>query len=255
MRKKVSEGREGTVVDFLVTRIAYFRLRVYDAIRAKAGETKRSPLRYIRACTRLARLGHKGDGGRRCGTRDACTRLQDEINTILCKRARLIARGKASGISGIPNKLTLNAEGSSSSTPPSFLYLPIRIPSANSREPPTFSDENDEEKYMYRCPPQHAVFQYHLTAISLIRSARRVRGWERKTIWKRVPRKLCMAPAQMTEGWFRDASHAALFLLAEWTQFHLRAFVADTTSFGASYFMRHYWMIFDAEYSVEINGK
>lgn len=52
----------------------------------------------------------------------ACTRLQDEINTILCKRAGLIARGKASGISGIPNKLTLNAEGSplSSTLPPTF---------------------------------------------------------------------------------------------------------------------------------------
>lgn len=46
------------------------------------------------------------------GGRDACTRLQDEINTILCKRVRLIARGKASGISGIPNKLTLNVGGS-----------------------------------------------------------------------------------------------------------------------------------------------
>lgn len=41
-------------------------------------------------------------------------RLQDEINTILCKRARLIALGKAYGISGIPNKLTLNVEGSPS---------------------------------------------------------------------------------------------------------------------------------------------
>lgn len=60
---------------------------------------------------------------------NACTRLQDEINTILCKRARLIVRGKASGISGIPNKLTLNAEGS---PPPPFH---LRVPSVSSRAP------------------------------------------------------------------------------------------------------------------------
>lgn len=96
--------------------------------------------------------------------RDACTRLQDEINTILCKRARLIARGKASGISGIPNKLTLNAEGSP--LPPFHLREPRVV------EPATYAPgwvrERRREIYI-DAPATHAVSQYHLTAISLIR--------------------------------------------------------------------------------------
>jgi len=125
----------------------------------------------LRGTTREMRRGTREEGGAR-------TRLQDEINTILCKRVRLIARGKASGISGIPNKLTLNAEGSPVSTlPPFHLRARARVVESHSRSRTggkrVGTRRNDEERniyiYIYRMAPQHAVSQYHLTAISLIR--------------------------------------------------------------------------------------
>lgn len=132
-------------MDFLVTRIDYFGLRVYDAIRSKSRGTKRSPpppsFPLSARVQRLARLGREEVGREEVaeddnvGRETRCTRLQDEINTILCKRARLIARGKASGISGIPNKLTLNAEGSPLFHPST--YIP-GSESASGIEPPTF---------------------------------------------------------------------------------------------------------------------
>lgn len=87
-------------MDLLVTRIAHFKL-AYMRPFARSSTTKRS---------------HPYEGLSAERGWLPCTGLQDEINTILCKRAGLIALGKASGISGIPNKLTLNVEGSAPSS-------------------------------------------------------------------------------------------------------------------------------------------
>lgn len=114
MRKKVSRI-------FSCNPYRPFQARIYDAIRARKLGTKRSVASLPRPTSRACMYRVLRDFvGERQG--DACMRLQDEINTILCKRVRLIARGKASGISGIPNKLTLNAEGS----PP--LFHPSTLP-------------------------------------------------------------------------------------------------------------------------------
>ena len=113
-RRRGRKRREGeSLVDLLVTRMAHFGL-AYMRLFARSSTTKRShPNEERRA------VGGKGLAALRAG-------LQDEINTILCKRAGLIALGKASGISGIPNKLTLNVEGSANRRLPSPLAFPRR---------------------------------------------------------------------------------------------------------------------------------
>lgn len=114
-------------MDFLVTRIAYFKLAYMTLFESR--ELNEAFSRHYPHIYKAWNLEVRDEGRRTMRDGNACTRLQNEINTILCKRARLIVRGKASGISGIPNKLTLNAEGS---PPPPFH---LRVPSVSSRAP------------------------------------------------------------------------------------------------------------------------
>jgi len=122
----MSKGRTPCVVDFLVTHIAHFRLAYMMLFVRKQG-TKRTFLPSHPYVYKVRNFEARGKERRTMQDGNACTRLQDKINTILCKRARLIVRGKASRISGIPNKLTLNAEGS----PLSSFHL--RVSSVSSR--------------------------------------------------------------------------------------------------------------------------
>ena len=107
-KKKKKKGEVGESPPLLVTLlyIAHFWL-AYMRLFARTSTAKRSH----------PRTRDEGLSAER-GWWPPCRALQDEINTILCKRAGLIALGKASRISGIPNKLTLNAEGSAN--PPLF---------------------------------------------------------------------------------------------------------------------------------------
>lgn len=156
--------------------------------------------------------------------RDACTRLQDEINTILCKRARLIARGKASGISGIPNKLTLNAEGSP--LPPFHLREPSASSGASHLR--SWMGKRTTRRNIYRCPRNTRRIPISPNSYFAYTPLCRLEGIERKTIWERVLRKLCIAPLKWQRG---DPAtfHALRYFFEQKTRNFVFAFITENT--------------------------
>lgn len=173
--QKMKAGGAGPV-DLLVTRIAHFEARVYDAIRTGTRGLNEVAPPAARSCGKGLYAGH--------------TRLQDEINTILCKRAGLIALGKASGISGIPNKLTLNV---GRVWPPFTLLFLLSSTARNIRLRGEDRSERRGTPEIYIDAPQHAVSQYHLTAISFIRPCAGVRLDKGARGMKGVFSNLCIA--------------------------------------------------------------
>lgn len=215
-------GEKGSIVDFLVTRIAHFRFAYMTPFVRKLG-TKRSssptvPFARVQDAGLVGeREAKKGKmGGKKRTTqamRDACTRLQDEINTILCKRARLIARGKASGISGIPNKLTLNAEGSP--LPPFHLREPRASSGASHLR--FWMGERTTRRNIYRCPRNTRRIPISPNSYFVYTPLCRL-GIEDDL--GACSSEAMHSSAQMTKGRPRDVSRIALLFRAE-DKFHL----------------------------------